>query len=192
MSRFLFSRDHFAGILCAGLLAMAGCCTTAPMPDAAPETSGDFSSPTIDFGIVVSDMDKMAKFYIEVVGMKQVNTFKAPAELAGGVGLTDNKGADVRFLALDDGKTSTKLKLLYISGAKPAAGDNRFIHSTVGISYTTFFVKDMDAAIQRVKAAGVKLLGKSPLPLPNGEMFLLVMRDPDGNFVELVGPKASE
>ena len=45
----------------------------------------------------------------------------------------------------------------------------------------------------RLEKAGVKPLAKGPValrsPLPEG-VFLSVVRDPDGNLVELVGPKA--
>jgi hypothetical protein len=50
----------------------------------------------------------------------------------------------------------------------------------------------MTSAVARLKKAGVKLLGKCPLALPqtlNSESYVTVFRDPDGNFVEFVGPK---
>jgi hypothetical protein len=40
---------------------------------------------------------------------------------------------------------------------------------------------------------GVKPIAKSPVLLPEslvpGKMYLTVVRDPDGNLVELIGPK---
>ena len=45
------------------------------------------------------------------------------------------------------------------------------------------------------KKAGVKAITKSPLPLPKGlpeGIFLTIVRDPDGNMVELVGPKEAK
>ena len=49
----------------------------------------------------------------------------------------------------------------------------------------------MAAATKRLEANGVKPLAKGPVPLPEGfpeGVFLTVVKDPDGNFVELVGP----
>jgi hypothetical protein len=46
--------------------------------------------------------------------------------------------------------------------------------------------------LKRLEKAGVKPLAKGPValpePLPQG-IYLTVVRDPDGNIVELVGPK---
>ena len=68
-------------------------------------------------------------------------------------------------------------------GAKP---DQKFIHSTLGFSYLTLFVTDMDRALARLKKADVKLLGETPSPLGGGN-FIAVCKDPDGNFIELIG-----
>ena len=60
------------------------------------------------------------------------------------------------------------------------------------VSSITIFVKSMDDALARLKKAGVKTVAKSPLPLPENldpSMALALVRDPDGNIVELVGPK---
>ena len=51
----------------------------------------------------------------------------------------------------------------------------------------TIMVKDMDDALARLKKANVKLLGKTPASL-GGNTRITVFHDPDGNFVELIGP----
>ena len=45
----------------------------------------------------------------------------------------------------------------------------------------------MSAVMARLKKAGVKTLGKTPAPIGGGNL-LTVFRDPDGNFIELIGP----
>ena len=45
----------------------------------------------------------------------------------------------------------------------------------------------MDQALARLKKSDVKLLGEAPASL-GGKTQLVVVRDPDGNFVELIGP----
>lgn len=71
--------------------------------------------------------------------------------------------------------------------AQGKAPDQEFIHSTLGVSYLTLFVNDMSAVMARLKKAGVKTLGKTPAPIGGGNL-LTVFRDPDGNFIELIGP----
>ncbi len=64
-----------------------------------------------------------------------------------------------------------------------------FIHSSYGFSYLTVFVSDMNASVKRAREAGGKIVGKSPVIIGGGPLYLTLLRDPDGNFVELVGPK---
>jgi len=57
----------------------------------------------------------------------------------------------------------------------------------VGYSYLTLMVTDMKASMERLKKAKVKLLGKTPASIgPNN--YLTVFQDPDGNYIELIGP----
>jgi lactoylglutathione lyase len=56
-----------------------------------------------------------------------------------------------------------------------------------GIRYFTLYVKSIDRALERLKAANVPLLGETPVDL--GGTLLVAVRDPDGNFYELIGPR---
>lgn len=153
----------------------------------------EFAATTIDLGVVVSDVDKAVAFYTKAIGFKEVEGFSVPADFAGDAGLTDNQALDIRVLVLGDDETATKLKLMTVPGVSSKKGDNAFIHSQRGYSYITVMINDTTAALERLKKAGVKPLAKGPValpkPLPQG-VYLTVVRDPDGNIVELVGPKS--
>ena len=56
-----------------------------------------FASGIVDIGMVAKDLEKTAKFYTEVVGLKEVKGFEASAEKATAFGLTDNQPAKVRM-----------------------------------------------------------------------------------------------
>lgn len=148
----------------------------------------EFASTTIDIGMVVSDIDKAAAFYTKAVGFTEVPGFSVPAEMGGGSGLTDDKAFKVRVFVLGEGKTATKLKLIEFDNATPKKVDHSFIHSSLGYSYLTIFVKDTQASLARAKAAGVTPI-KKPYPLQGGVKWLTLVRDPDGNIVEFVEPK---
>ena len=154
--------------------------------EAAPE--GEFTSPTIAIGCVVSDIDASVKFYTEAIGFKDARGFKVAAGFATETGLTDQKPLDIKALTLGDGPGATELKLMQVDGgsAKPA---NDHINTSLGFSYLTIFVKSTDAALARLKKQGVKTIGKEPVALAtNPNLVLMIVRDPDGNFVELIGP----
>ena len=154
----------------------------------AAEESSVFSTPAMDLGIVASDLEKSAKFYGEVLGCKEVKGFNVPAAFATSLGLVDNQSLSVRVFVLGDGKVKSQLKLMSFPKAPGKKSDQSYIHSSVGFSYLTLHVSDLNAAITRLIAAKGKLEGKSPVPL-GGTRALLVCRDPDGNFVELIGPQ---
>jgi len=182
------------------------------------ETGGTigFASPIVDLGIFVSDLDKSVAFYTQAIGFKEVVGFSVPPDIAGDSGLTDSKGLDISVLKLDLDEThpSTDLKLMQIPDVKTTELGKRFIHSHYGYAYISLFVTDMASHLVRLKEAGVKPLAKSPVtlplemgigiilrpqvkwdpedatsfPEPPENVFLTVVKDPDGNFIELVGP----
>ncbi|MBI5386247.1 MAG: VOC family protein [Verrucomicrobia bacterium] len=158
----------------------------APIAQAADATNA-FSKPTIDIGIVARDVEKTATFYREAIGLKEMKGFSAPAELGKKIGLVDNHPINVRVFVTEEIEGATRIKLMSFPAANGKLPDRSHIHSTIGINYLTFFVKDMDQALVRLKKAGVKLLGATPVSL-GGKAQLVTFQDPDGNFVELIGP----
>jgi catechol 2,3-dioxygenase-like lactoylglutathione lyase family enzyme len=154
----------------------------------------EFASKTIDIGVVVSDIGKAVKFYTDSLGFTEVDGFSVPSDFGTDAGLTNHQPLSIRVLVLGTEENATKLKLMQLPGVDSSKSDNRFIHSQLGVSYITVHVKDTNAALERLKRTGVKPLAKGPValpePLPQG-VFLTVVRDPDGNIIELVGPKGS-
>ena len=156
--------------------------------DAEEKTIVEFSRTAIDFGIVCSDVDKSVSFYKDIVGMQEIDGFDVPARLAADAGLVDNHDLHVHVLVTQGSSNATRLKLMQIKEAPGRKVDHAFIHSSLGMSYSTIWVSDIDASLTRAAASNVKPIAKGPVALPN-DMFLAVIRDPDGNLVELVGPK---
>ena len=152
----------------------------------------EFSARSIDLGIVVSDVEKSVAFYKDAIGMKEVSGFSVPGDWCRDAGLTDGKKLDIRVMVLGEGPNASKLKLMQVPGVKTAKADNKFLHSTFGFSYITIGVADTTAALARLKKAGVKTANKTPIALPAplpSSIILTVVRDPDGNMIELVGPR---
>lgn len=179
--------------LAVGLLAV---CSQGPaVGKETARAAAPFSRTTIDLGVVVSDLDKSLAFYTEAIGMQQAGSFQVSAKMAGEVGLTDGAPLDIHVLTLGDGESATKLKLMQVKGAKQPGkpGDNRYIHSQFGFRYLTIYVSDADAALARLRERGIKTVGATPAPIPDdiapGKLLLTIVRDPDGNLVELIGPK---
>lgn len=172
-------------------LSLAVLCAAACVSGFAAEPES-FSRTTIDLGTVVSDLDKSVRFYTEAIGFRQESGFEVGADVAAAAGLTDSKPLSIRVLVLGEGPSATRLKLMQVAGTVPRTGDNEFIHSHTGFRYLTIFVQDTDAALARLAKLGIKPMAKSPVALPESlgaGMFLTCVRDPDGNVVELLGPR---
>ena len=155
----------------------------------------EFLSTTIDIGCVVSDIEASVKFYTEAIGFTEVKGFTVPADFAKEAGLTDSKQLDIRVLVLGENEGATKLKLMQISDGANKKADHAHIDSTLGVSYITVVVKSTDDALGRLVKAGVKPIAEGPATLPESlspALALTIVRDPDGNMVELVGPKPTK
>ena len=151
-------------------------------------TNNEFARTTIDLGIVVSDVEKAAQFYKNALGFTEVPGFDVSKEMAGDSGLADYHAFRVRVLVLGDEASATKIKIMEFNKAPGKKVDNQFIHSSLGFSYLTIFVSDTTAAVKRAKRAGIHPI-KEPYQLGGGNFYLTLVKDPDGNIIELVGPK---
>jgi len=180
-----FLERIFMRLLFSLSLALPWLVVAADEPAAFPRT-------TIDLGCVVTDLDKSVRFYTEGIGFREAGGFEVPTALAADAGLTDSRPLSIRVLVLGDGPEATKLKLMQVAGTLPRTGDNEFIHSHTGFRYLTIMVADTDAALARLAKLGVEPIAKAPVALPDGlapGLHLSCVRDPDGNLVELIGPR---
>jgi len=170
-------------LIAAGIVG--GCIIMA----AAKQTGGKtgFSRTTIDLGMVVSDVEKAAKFYTEAVGFTELKGFDVAAQMANDTGLTDNRPFQVRVFALGDEPAATRLKIMTIPGAGLQKVDNQYIGSSLGFRYLTINVADLTQTMARLKQNGVAPV-KEPYRL-GGNNYLILVKDPDGNTVELIGPQ---
>lgn len=146
----------------------------------------EFSSPVISIGVVVEDLDKALDFYTNVIGMTEVSEFGVDVEKAKELGLSNNERFDVKVLKLENSEQATQWKLMTF-GKKAKHPKQEYVPDDTGMQYITIFVKSMKPFIERIKKHNVKMLGKTPVMLNNDRQFVLV-QDPDGTFIELIGP----
>ncbi len=156
-----------------------------------PADSTDFSRTTIDLGVHVSDLAASAEFYTNVIGFTEVEGFNVTADFCTAAGLTDGQPLAVRVFVLGEEESATRLKLMEIPDVKTRQSDNAYVHSQLGYRYLTIMVADMNAALERLSASGDAPVADGPVLIgedPSGD-YLIVVRDPDGNLIELIGPK---
>ncbi|MCF2495113.1 VOC family protein [Dyadobacter chenhuakuii] len=146
----------------------------------------NFTSKSIGVGVVVADMQRSLDFYVKGIGMVKTGNFTINAEFGKRGGLTGGEAVEVNILKLENGPEGTDWKLMSF-GKKASHPKPKFIQDDTGPQYITIQVKSLTPIIDRLKAQNVTFLGSTPTPLTKESHFVLV-QDPDGTFVELIGP----
>lgn len=148
---------------------------------------GEFSNPTFFVGSVVTDLAKSVDFYINIIGMTKTGEFSVDGVKAKELGLTDGRPIDVTVLKLEDSPQANEWKLMSF-GTKPGHKTPKYLHDDTGMQYITILVNHLNPIIERIEKNNIKILSGKPSELGEGRFFILV-QDPDGTFVELIGPK---
>jgi catechol 2,3-dioxygenase-like lactoylglutathione lyase family enzyme len=152
-----------------------------------PAAKGEFSNPTIFVGSVVTDLAKSVDFYTNIIGMKKTGAFSVDGAKAKELGLTDGRKVDVTVLKLEDSPQANEWKLMSF-GTKPGHKKPNYLHDDTGMQYITILVNHLNPIIERIEKNNIKILSGKPSELGEGRYFILV-QDPDGTFIELIGPK---
>ncbi len=147
----------------------------------------EFDRGIIEFGVVVEDFEKSYDFYVNVLGMTQTGGFDVDEEFGKRSGLTGGEPFKVAILKLKDSDQSTQWKIMSFN-KKPTHPKPNFIQDDTGVQYVTIFVKSMKPFLERIKKNKVTLLGDTPTALDENTQFVLI-QDPSGTFIELIGPQ---
>ncbi len=147
----------------------------------------EFSSGTIQFGVVVKDLEVSLQFYKDVLNMKEVGGFPINEDFAQRSGLSNGVPFNVKILKLVDYPNATQFKLVSF-GQEPTHEKPNFIQDDNGVQYVTMYVTSMKPFLERINQNGVEFLGETPTKLDDGRSFVLI-QDPDGTFIELIGPE---
>lgn len=146
----------------------------------------NFSSKVIGVGVVVADLQRSLDFYINGIGMVKTGSFTINEDFGKRSGLTNGVAVDVTMLKLENSPEATDWKLMSF-GKKAAHPKPKFIQDDTGMQYITIQVKALKPIMDRLTQMKVPFLGSTPTQLNKDAHFVFV-QDPDGNFVELIGP----
>ena len=146
-----------------------------------------FNEVTIHIGVVTSDLDAAVAFYTDVIGMTKTGGFEVDAEFGRKSGLTRGLPLSVTVLRLQDSPDAAQFKLMsFENDAETPKSAN--IEDALGMQYITLMVSDLTPVVARIEAAKVPFLGETPVPLGDSGNHFVLVQDPDGTFIELIGP----
>ena len=108
----------------------------------------------LEIGISVKDVDRAADFYERVLGFQRMSEATLAADRAALAGFGPVAFRMVRM------QTNYGERIKLLQQDPPAQGDpaEGTLLGRAGISYLTFVVTDIDAAVERLRAASVTLL----------------------------------
>lgn len=157
------------------------------MPSFAVQPPDDFAKSGISVGVVCEDLNKSLDFYLNVIGMVKTGEFGVEAAKAKELGLSNGNSFEVKVLKLENSENAPEWKLMSF-GKKATHPKQSYVPDDTGMQYVTIYVKSMKPILERIQQHGIKTLGITPTMLNEALQFVLV-QDPDGNFIELIGPK---
>lgn len=150
------------------------------------QAQSNFSSKVIGIGVVVADLERSLDFYVNGIGMVKTGSFTINDDFGKRSGLTNGVPVAVTMLKLENSADATDWKLMSF-GKAASHPKPKFIQDDTGMQYITINVKALKPIIDRLKQMKVPFLGSTPTQLNANAHFVLV-QDPDGTFIELIGP----
>ena len=136
----------------------------------------------VEPGIVCINLDRMLKFYTEVLGLKVFSDAQTTPEMSTKFGSTPHGYRIVRLQTPDGGR----IKLVQPNQDAPAQNPvPHWVFERQGIASFTFIVDDAKPILARLKANHVTLISEEPVEVRKG-VFAQFLLDPEGNYVEFV------
>ena len=138
--------------------------------------------------IVVADMERSVQFYEGILGFEETRRAHLEGEWIEAIVGLRGVSADVVYVQPKGG--GPRIELIRYHAPEGVVVSETALPNTVGLRHIAFRVDDMDAMCERLKQAGVELIGK-PVRVPEnvvshdaGHKSLCYFRDPDGVLLE--------
>jgi lactoylglutathione lyase len=135
----------------------------------------------LEVGICVTDLERAVAFYETTLGLERISEATLSPERSEAAGFGHVGFRMVRMQT----NYGERIKLIETTPAPLRDDAPGPILGHAGISYLTFVVADIDAALKRIRQAGVKTFSDEPIQTRPGTR-LLFFRDSEGNPLELV------
>jgi catechol 2,3-dioxygenase-like lactoylglutathione lyase family enzyme len=151
----------------------------------APAEPGASNILGADFSTTIIDATQTVKFYHDLLGFD-----------------LQNSGSFMRYKAFDEAAGIPGAEMREVSGQVPGSTlhisftefkgiDRKPLHTHVqdpGTALLQLRVRDTDAMVARLKAAGTEVISAGGEPVTRGNLRLVIVRDPNNLFIELFSP----
>jgi catechol 2,3-dioxygenase-like lactoylglutathione lyase family enzyme len=138
----------------------------------------------IEAGIVVADLERMLRFYVDVLSCSEVRRADIPAELSRAIRVATDGYVNV-WLKTPNGEIIKLVGPLVPPTRHSAAA---FSAERTGIAYLTFYCRDLEGVLETALAQGAVLRSDPSTRSGSIGLKLVFFEDPEGNVIELVEP----
>lgn len=133
-------------------------------------------------GLCVSDLDRAARFYGEVLGFRRLSQIEIGGQsVARLLGLED-----VLLRAVYLERDGFRLELLHYALPGHAEEVTPRPMNRIGLTHLSLRVRALDALLEVLRKAGVEVLESRHLSMPGIDAGAVFIVDPDGTLIELV------
>jgi catechol 2,3-dioxygenase-like lactoylglutathione lyase family enzyme len=152
-----------------------------PLPAAAANTSGNLFNASVE--ITIADTDQTVKFYRDLLGFQlrvgeSFNGNKLMADTAG------TPGAQFRQSSGQIPGSTVRITFIEFKGIDRKPMQTRV--QDPGTAILQLRVRDVDAAVKKLKAGGAQVISTGGEPVTLGNRRLAIVRDPNNLFLELL------
>jgi len=140
----------------------------------------------MEVGLVVRDLDRMLRFYIDALSMSEVRRADIPAPLSRAIRTAANGYVNV-WLHSPNGEV---IKLVRPPELPAHVQATTFSSERTGFAYLTFYCSDLEATLAKAIEQGAKERSDPSTRSGSIGVKLVFFEDPEGNVVELVEPVA--
>ena len=132
-------------------------------------------------GIVCFDLERMLKFYVGILGLKLVADVEASQEIGRRIHISPHGYRIVRLQT----SYGERIKLIESKVLPKAHPEYDFVYECQGLAYLTFIISNMNEVLPKLEKENIKVLSDGIVEVRKG-VFALFIKDPEGNFVEIV------
>ena len=135
----------------------------------------------IEPGIVCIDIERMIRFYTEVLGLELINDAQTVPEMSTRFGTTPDGYRIVRLQT----ERGQKIKLVQPKVPPAPSPLPQWVYQRQGIVYVTFVVAHVAEVVAQLKAHGVRTVSDAPVEIRKGILAIYTL-DPEDNYVEFI------
>ena len=131
--------------------------------------------------IVCLDVERMLKFYVDILGLKLVADVDADPDVGKRIHISPHGYRIVRLQT----SYGERIKFIESNVAPNRHAEYDYVYECQGHAYLTFIVSNMASILPRLEKKNVKIVSDGIVEVRPG-VFAFFIKDPEGNFVEIV------